>query len=279
MNRMEFMKILERQLLDLSESEREEALQYYEDYLNDAGIENEQEALEELGAPEHLAETIKAGLNGGSGEFTERGYQSARRDASEVTVRSGDYAGSGSQAGQEQAGTKTSWQQDHAQTSRQQDHAQTSWQQNGYQNAAGNGPEGYRSGEQKPADKGNSASKTILIILLCIILSPIILPLAGGLLAAAAAILLGLFCLWGGLAVAGMAMFLAGIIALVVGIIKLFTLPAAGAVLIGTGLLCFGIGLLLCAFLIWLFIRIVPPFCRWLAALCRKPFERKGGAA
>lgn len=270
MNRMEFMKILERQLLDLSESEREEALQYYEDYLNDAGIENEQEALEELGSPEHLAETIKAGLNGGSGEFTERGYQSAKRDASEVTVRSGDYAGSGSQAGQEQAGTKTSWQQDHA---------QTSWQQSGYQNAAGNGPEGYRSVEPKPADKGNSASKTILIILLCIILSPIILPLAGGLLAGAAGILLGLFCLWVGLAVAGIAMFLAGIIALVVGIVKLFTLPAAGAVLIGTGLLCFGMGLLLCAFLVWLFIRIVPPFCRWLAALCRKPFERKGGAA
>lgn len=76
MNRLEFMQRLEELLSDISQSEREEALQYYNDYLNDAGMENEQEVLESLGTPEQLAKVIKEGLrdNGMAGEFTETGY-------------------------------------------------------------------------------------------------------------------------------------------------------------------------------------------------------------
>ena len=36
MNRLEFMQRLEALLSDISQSEREEAIQYYNDYLNDA---------------------------------------------------------------------------------------------------------------------------------------------------------------------------------------------------------------------------------------------------
>lgn len=76
MNRLEYMQRLEELLSDLSRSEREEALQYYNDYLNDAGVENEQEVLESMGTPEQLARVIKEGLrdNGAAGEFTETGY-------------------------------------------------------------------------------------------------------------------------------------------------------------------------------------------------------------
>lgn len=76
MYRLEFMNQLEALLTDISQSEREEALQYYNDYLNDAGVENEQEVLESLGTPEQLAKVIKEGLNDDSeaGEFTETGY-------------------------------------------------------------------------------------------------------------------------------------------------------------------------------------------------------------
>lgn len=76
MNRLEFMQRLEALLSDISQSEREEAIQYYNDYLNDAGVENEQEVLDAMGTPEQLAKTIKEGLgdNGTEGEFTETGY-------------------------------------------------------------------------------------------------------------------------------------------------------------------------------------------------------------
>lgn len=77
MNRLEFMQKLESLLSDISDGEREEALQYYNSYLNDAGVENEQEVLESLGTPEKIAKTIKEGLgdNAAVGEFTETGYK------------------------------------------------------------------------------------------------------------------------------------------------------------------------------------------------------------
>ena len=48
MNRMEFMTELERLLADMPEEERQAAVQYYADYLADAGEENEGDAIREL---------------------------------------------------------------------------------------------------------------------------------------------------------------------------------------------------------------------------------------
>jgi uncharacterized membrane protein len=62
MNRKEFMEGLERLLGDLAEEERQSALEYYNDYFEDAGVEYEQEVIKELGSPEHVANTIKAEL-------------------------------------------------------------------------------------------------------------------------------------------------------------------------------------------------------------------------
>ena len=62
------MKRLEELLQDISENEREEALQYYNDYFDDAGAENEAQIIEELGNPEQVARTIKAGMSDADGE-------------------------------------------------------------------------------------------------------------------------------------------------------------------------------------------------------------------
>lgn len=62
MNKEEFLRELARLLQNIPESERREALQYYEDYFNDAGLENEQKVLEELGTPRKVADNIKDGL-------------------------------------------------------------------------------------------------------------------------------------------------------------------------------------------------------------------------
>lgn len=59
MNRAEFMRQLESLLLNVPEAEREEALQYYNDYFDDAGEENEQDVIAALGTPARVAENIK----------------------------------------------------------------------------------------------------------------------------------------------------------------------------------------------------------------------------
>ena len=63
-NRDGFMSQLESYLADISAAERDEALQYYSDYFEDAGPENEQSVIQSLGSPREIAENIKAELRG-----------------------------------------------------------------------------------------------------------------------------------------------------------------------------------------------------------------------
>ncbi len=77
MSRVEFMNQLKNLLWDIPELEREEALNYYEDYFDDAGAENEQQVIKSLGSPEKVAAMIKDGLKEDAaeqGEFSETGY-------------------------------------------------------------------------------------------------------------------------------------------------------------------------------------------------------------
>ena len=60
MNRNEYMAALRRALSVLPEEERASALRYYEEYFDDAGPENEQQVISDLGAPEKVAEQILA---------------------------------------------------------------------------------------------------------------------------------------------------------------------------------------------------------------------------
>lgn len=240
MNRMEFIRHLAMNLSDLSESEREEAVQYYEDYLNDAGIENEQEVMEELGSPEKVAASIKAGLNGGNeGEFTEQGYHTDHNSFAQQSAVAEKNSPQQSGSGQQQSG---------------------------------NGP--------IPQVKTSSdSSKIILIIIVCVLLSPVLIPLALAVFGVVFGLLMAFFGVVFGFLVAGVGTFVSGLICIVFGIVKLFSVPLAGAVLLGVGFLLFGIGLLLSALMVWICAKVVPPMCRGIVALCRKPFEKKGGTA
>jgi uncharacterized membrane protein len=59
MNRVEFMRQLEELLHDIPRYEREEAIQYYNDYFDDAGVESEPVVIEALGNPARVARTIQ----------------------------------------------------------------------------------------------------------------------------------------------------------------------------------------------------------------------------
>ena len=60
MNRAEFMAALEAQLRDITTEERDEALKFYNEYLDEAGPENEAAVLAELGSPQKNALGPKA---------------------------------------------------------------------------------------------------------------------------------------------------------------------------------------------------------------------------
>lgn len=60
MNRQEFIRKLESELSKLPKDECRDAIDYYNEYLDDAGAENEEAALRELGNPSRIATQIKA---------------------------------------------------------------------------------------------------------------------------------------------------------------------------------------------------------------------------
>lgn len=81
MKREAFMKELEYLLQDIPDEEREEAISYYRDYLEEAGSENEEKVIEEFGSPERVAAIIRADLSGNlkdGGSFTDTGYDDER---------------------------------------------------------------------------------------------------------------------------------------------------------------------------------------------------------
>lgn len=60
MTRVEFLRKIELGLYKLPQNERDEALEYYIEYFDEAGEENEQAVIEELGSPARIATQIKA---------------------------------------------------------------------------------------------------------------------------------------------------------------------------------------------------------------------------
>lgn len=60
MNKEEYLRQFKKNLLHMNGSEKEDAIRYYEEYFDEAGVENEQKVIEELGNPVHLARKISA---------------------------------------------------------------------------------------------------------------------------------------------------------------------------------------------------------------------------
>ena len=76
-----FMRELEYLLQDVQDEEKDEALQYYRDYFDEAGPENEEQVIREFGSPERIAAIVRSDISGhleDGGEFTESGYQDER---------------------------------------------------------------------------------------------------------------------------------------------------------------------------------------------------------
>ena len=83
MNRQEFMRKLEYLLKDIPENEKADALAYYNDYFDEAGTENEEQVILELGSPETVAQTILADVQEESAQYERRDYSSPETETQE----------------------------------------------------------------------------------------------------------------------------------------------------------------------------------------------------
>ena len=69
MKRQKFMSELEVLLRDIPEHDRLDAIAYYNDYFDEAGIEKEELILRELGSPKKVADAMKEGLSSSDEKF------------------------------------------------------------------------------------------------------------------------------------------------------------------------------------------------------------------
>ena len=239
MTQKEFLYQLAQQLISLPPEERVCALKFYEEYFADAGEENWEAVLAQLGSPEEVARTIKE-------DFAQRnpGY---RPDAQTgYAYRPGPRY----QPGQ---GRQT----------------YTTYTTN---------PSNYYNPPAQEPQKGMSGGTIAVIVVLLILGSPIWLTLLIVGIARAAALVAVVVSLVGVAVAVTFGLVAAGVACAWASVTALAVTPGLRLLGIGGGLVFTGVGMLICLAGIWLALRVVPGVFRWLVDLFRKPFHKKGGA-
>ncbi len=257
MNREEFLSRLTALLQDVPPAEREEAVQYYQDYFDDAGEGNEAGVIAALGSPEELAKSIKAGLadGGNGGEFTESGfYGYEQRNKNEIM--------STDQPEEENRGQ---WQR-----------GGSGWQQG---KAGGNADGGRTDSGNKQPEKPMSAGKMALLVLLVILLSPVWIGVLGGLFGGAVGLFGGLLGVLIAVLTVGVVLTVVGIALVIAGITAVVGMPLGGLCLAGAGLMMTGVGLVFAWLTVLVVGKAIPALVRGIVNLCGRIFHRGGERA
>lgn len=258
MNRQEFLNELENLLKNLPEADRKEAIQYYQDYFEDAGEENEAQVIKELGTPQRVAAIIQEDLRNEDtaekGEFTEQGYYNPafeKKNADAVVkVESPNY--------------------------------QNANQENRTQGFAGNAfntgqnQESMNNQQEKEPTYVYEYSKIpkILLIIGAIFFIPVGIPLlctAFGITVAIIAVAFSLVVTFGGIS---FGLTIGGVITLVAGVAQIISFPMFAFLMSGIGLVLIGIGLLF-AIVTRLCAKLIPMTFKGIINICRLPFRRR----
>ncbi|WP_310604466.1 DUF1700 domain-containing protein [Anaerosporobacter sp.] len=251
MNRQEFLSELENLLQNIPNADRQEAIRYYEDYFEDAGIENEEHVIRELGSPEQVAAIIQEDLRNeatkDSGEFTEKGYYNPAFD----------------KKNQEEVAR-----------------VETPNYQNANQNANYNTSNGFGNEQQEKEPtyvyEYTKFPKT-LFILAIIFFIPVGIPLIATAFAffiTMVALVFALVATFGGIS---FGLTLGGVLAVIGGISQFLIFPMEALMAVGVGLLLIGIGLLF-AIMTKASAVLIPKSIRGFVYLCKLPFRRRAMA-
>lgn len=247
MNRIEYMKQLAALLQDVPVEERIAAMQYYNDYFDDAGEENEAQVIAELGSPEKVAAEMKAGLGkrmDNSGEFRETGYTDTQFEEKDMPVK-----------------YRTPGQRDFEE--------QQSGDQYGYS--------GNQTQERKPWT--NKWLKIALIVLIVLVGAPVLIPVAFGIICCIFALALAAFCIFFALVIAAGAVAICGIVLFIKGGLLVISSMPAAMMIMGIGLILAVLGIIATVASVRLCIIVLPGLFRFFVDLCRRPFHRRKAVA
>ena len=284
MNRAEFMRRLTELLRDVPPMEREEAIQYYNDYFDDAGVENESGVIASLGTPEELARAIKAGLNdgGNGGEFTESGFSGYTQVYRNEVIRKGEAGANGGpqsnnayyeDAYYQRTGGKGIYGGREGTRKQGNPYEQTDYR-SGYTS------DGQQIPPQTPPPKQEmSGGMIVLIVIAAVLTSPIWLGLLGGLFGLVVGIFAAILGIFVAFLAVGVVLVVVSIALLIAGITMLFTVPLGGLCVIGTSLILFAFGLVFIWLMVLIVATLIPALVKGISALGKRLFHRGGAQA
>lgn len=248
MSRWEFMRRLEELLSDISPNEREEALQYYNDYFNDAGRENENEVIEALGTPEQVAKIVRDGLseNADQGEFTETGFNSARNGQQNAIIK------------------------------RREDFSEKQDPFADEGNVRKEGSNQQSSGKKQTEKKDPMPTWAIVLIVIgCVLLSPVILSVACAAVGTLIGIIAAIFGVILGFGVAMIVCYVVAVVLFVAGFGCIIVHPVSAMGLLGGGCICVALGIVFMLLTGFLAGKCVPGICQGIAYIFKKIFGKK----
>lgn len=266
MKKEEFLRQLEYLLQDIPEDDKRDAIDYYRDYLEEAGPDQEEEVLAEFGSPERIASVIRTDLLGGmesAGEFTDNGYDDRRfRTSAYPVVNDGKKTGSAENSGRPDGEQKEGCHSDRG---------QGSYADGGYVKGS------YAGRRQSDSSNDSKWWKYLLIALGILFIGPFVIAAVFGAAGTATGFIAVLAAVFLVLAILTIAGILGGVAMVVVGILQLFGAFWSGVMSIGLGLVFGGAGcLLLCCS--WLFYgRFLPWAVMGIVHLIEKIMHRNGG--
>lgn len=264
MNREQFIAQLARLLQDLPPTERQEAIRYYQEYFDDAGEENEDTVIQELGSPGKVAASIKANLQYGGSTFGANDTDMENTGTESQTKDADGWQQNGQTMNRWNQSTQQGWQNADTQG---QNGQQGTWQNADTQGQSGQQQTWQNSSTQSPyAMQARKPKRGVggwaLLIIILVFASPVLLGVGGGALGIFIGILATVFALWISFFAVAIGMIGGGIAVLIKGILHAISSPAAGLVSMGGGLICIALGILCAVFFLWFTFQLCPRVLR-----------------
>ena len=313
MSKEEFMKELDYLLSVIPDEDKKDALDYYRDYLDEAG-DMADKAIEEFGSPERIAAIVRSDIRGDLGDggaFTERGYEDERfRDPNYQVVKRHDLPEAREEADSE--ATEAIYEKDGTWNASEDWRRGNTKSRDGFGSTGSNGDQGWKhagsglgktesqdsfgrgstgnqkepgstpgSGERgsqsRPLGSGDQGRivKIILFAILVMIALPVLVGIGGGIFGVIVGVLSVFFAMLVVQAVLTFAFLLAGIALCVAGVIAMFTNLLDGLFCFGVGLIVLALGMVSLVISVWFYGKLVPWLIRGCVKGCGHLFHRK----
>ena len=228
MNKETYLQDLKKALKILPQYDRDEAVEFYEEYFDEAGVENEAKVIEELGEPKVLAKKILVDVVDKKYEQITGNQSSikALNNTENTTPEIETIPNPGAQV--TPVVPVAGFEADAAQPQMGQ----------GFQQA----PVQQPAAQEERKEKETSSIKTLWIVLAAIFALPLS-PVVFALFIVACVLIMVLYIVLVTFIITTFALIIAGGVTAIVGVAALFLNPIVGMCVLGTGLALFGLGI------------------------------------